>query len=72
MALFYIWGGVAAYFCVLWLATSLEMAIAGTVIFVFWAFRITAQALLLHAKARRDHQPQVIQPQVANQNHPPG
>ncbi len=75
MALFFIWGGVAAYFCVLWFATSLEMAIAGTIIFVFWAFKITAQALLLLAKERRDHR-QAVQSLIdltlpANQNQPP-
>jgi hypothetical protein len=69
MILVYIWGFVAAYFSLLWFATSLEMALAGTVIFVFWAAKITVQALLLLAKERRDHHPQ---PLAANLDHPPG
>lgn len=72
MILLFVWGFVACYFLILFYAVGLEMAVAGSIIFVLWAFKVTVQALVLLAK---DHQAQGRQnPQPglpANLDQPP-
>lgn len=70
MVLLFVWGFVALYFLLLLYAVGLEMAVAGSIIFVLWAFKITITALRLLAAARPDH-PQQPLPQAANQNRQP-
>ena len=70
MGLIIVWAVTVGYFLLLWFATSLELAVAGSVIFVFFALKVTVKALLLPASAHQDHQP-VQQGSAANQNHPP-
>ena len=67
MVLLFVWGFVALYFLILLYAVGLEMAVAGSIIFVLWAFKITITALRLLSEARPDHP----HPLPANQNHPP-
>ena len=75
MILLTIWLLVAAYFFVLWGAVGLEMAVGGSIIFVFFAFKVTVTVLLHIWKTR--HQTMVPQPLPdpsvpANLDHPPG
>lgn len=71
MILLFVWAFVAGYFLLLLYAVGLEMAVAGSIIFVLWAFKITITALRLLATARPDHpQPPLQTP--ANLDHPPG
>lgn len=70
MILLYIWAFVAGYFLLLLWAVGLELAIAGSVIFVFWAALITFKALLLLAKAHREQDHQALLG-AANLNRPP-
>ena len=70
MILLYIWAFVAGYFLLLLYAVGLELAVAGSVIFVFWAAVTTFNALLLLAKARREQDHQTL-PGAANLNRPP-
>ena len=74
MILICIWAVVAVYFCLLWLAVGLEMAIAGSVF--FWAiaarlsFPIIAAMIRDRASIRQSHSGQM--PGVANLNRKPG
>mgnify|MGYP003531356491 FL=1 len=70
MILLYIWAFVAGYFLLLLYAVGLELAVAGSVIFVFWAAVTTFKALLLLAKARREQDRPTL-PGAANLNRPP-
>lgn len=70
MILLYIWAFVAGYFLLLLYAVGLELAVAGSIIFVFWAATITFKALLLLAKSRQE-QDRPTPPGVANLNRPP-
>ena len=70
MILLYLWAFVAGYFLLLLYAVGLEMAVAGSIIFVFWASQITFKALLLLSKARREQDHPTLQG-VANLNQPP-
>jgi hypothetical protein len=70
MILLYIWAFVAGYFLLLLYAVGLELAVAGSVIFVFWAAVTTFKALLLLSKARRERDRPTL-PGVANLNQPP-
>lgn len=74
MILIYVWAFVVVYFFVLWSAVGLEMAVAGSVIFVFFALKLTVTALGLLSSTRQtpDHQNwkrSGHQPPPANQNH---
>lgn len=66
-----VWAFVVCYFLLLWYATSLEMAVAGSIIFVFFALKLTVTALGLLASARPDPADPPELPGVANRNHPP-
>ena len=73
MVLLFVWGFVACYFLVLLYAVGLEMAVAASVIFVLWAFKVTVTALLPlsrgHPGTSPPSQPEAGLP--ANQNQPP-
>lgn len=73
MVLLFVWGFVACYFLVLLYAVGLEMAVAASVIFVLWAFKVTVTALLPLSRGHPGTSPPP-QPQAgfpANQNQPP-
>jgi hypothetical protein len=70
MILIGIWAFVVCYFFLLWFATSLELAVAGSILFVFFALKLTFTVLLHIWKMH--HQTPVNQPPgVANWNQPP-
>ena len=69
MILLFVWGFVACYFFVLWLAVGFEMAVGGSILFVFFALKFTVSALLPLAAALRDRQPEPLLP--ANLDQPP-
>ena len=73
MVLLFVWGFVALYFLVLLYAVGLEMAVAGSIIFVLWAFKVTVTALMpLSGGHRATSHPLGPQPGLpANQNQPP-
>ena len=72
MGLIIVWAVTVGYFLLLWFATSLEMAVAGSVLFVVFALKITVKALpLLAANRRETSQPEPMEPQSANLNQPP-
>ena len=72
MLLVGVWAVVFGYFLLLWFATSLELAIAGSVIFFFFAFKVTLSALVIAIRDRSSaSQSQPGQSLAANQNHPP-
>lgn len=74
MGLIIVWAVTVGYFLLLWSATSLEVAVAASTLFVVFALKVTVKALLLPASVHQDHPPipEPDQPQAANQNHPPG
>jgi hypothetical protein len=68
MILLIVWAFVAGYFLLLLYAVGIEMAVAGSIIFVLWAAKITFTVL----RSLLEYRPQSApQPQAANQNHPP-
>ncbi len=60
--IFAAWAAVAVYFCVLSIAVGFEVAVAGTVIFVFWATRFTFNAIMAETSARRREAAEAWQP----------
>lgn len=77
MFLIAVWGGVLAYFLLLLYAVGLEMAVGGSILFVWLAARVTVMAAFHIWKTRR--QTRLAPPEVlpdpslpANLNQPPG
>lgn len=74
MALFIIWGIVAAYFAVLWFAVGLELAVAGSVFFWFLATKLSLPIIadMLRDRASVRRVPPETGPTIpANLDQPP-
>ena len=71
MILLIVWGFVACYFFVLWYAVGFEMAVGGSILFVFFGLKVTFTVLrpLLEGRPKTAPQPDPSLP--ANQNQPP-
>jgi len=76
MVLIIVWAVTVGYFLLLWFATTLQMAVAGSVLFVVFALKITVKALPLLLAGRRERVSLTDQPEPpghpANLNQRPG
>lgn len=71
MVLIIVWAVTVCYFLLLWFATTLQMAVAGSILFVLFALKITVKALPLLLANRPAMEPPQPEPGVANLNQPP-